>query len=90
MKTTYKQMFCAAALVALCLGPLGKAEAQTASPDFSKLDNVRSQLAYQRGIEAALWGMPAMDIISVYHAGQKHGADWNDVIYWSKPQDAKS
>lgn len=66
--------------------------AQTPAPalDFRKFDDVRSQLAHQRGIEAVLWGVPAVEIIGIHHAGRKNGADWNEVIYWSRPQDAKS
>lgn len=79
-------------LAALCVASFTNTDAQTATPtlDFRKFDDTRSQLAYQRGIEAVLWGVPAVEIIDIYHADKKNGADWNDVIYWSRPQDAKS
>ena len=44
------------------------------------------QLAYQRGVQAAIWGMPAVSIASLRHAVFRDlGARCNDVVYLSRP-----
>ena len=70
--------------LALSFGSIAAAGAQQAQllerPD---LDN---QLAYQRGIEAVIWSMPAISIREFWEAAFKdYGATWNDIILWSKP-----
>lgn len=68
--------------VRLCLvlgvGSVTAAGAQTTDLDY--------QLAYQRGIEAVIWSMPAISIREFGESAFKdYGASWNDVILFSKP-----
>jgi len=44
------------------------------------------RLAYQRGIEAVIWSMPAIGIRELQESGFKdYGISWNDVVLFSKP-----
>ncbi len=64
--------------LALCIGSVGSGRAQTADLDY--------QLAYQRGIEAVIWSMPAISIREFQESAFKdYGISWNDVVLWSKP-----
>jgi hypothetical protein len=64
--------------LALSAGSVGDVRAQTADLDY--------QLAYQRGIEAVIWSMPAISIREFQETAFKdYGVSWNDVILWSKP-----
>jgi hypothetical protein len=64
--------------VVLSCGSVAGARAQTTDLDY--------QLAYQRGIEAVIWSMPAISIREFQEAAFKdYGISWNDVILFSKP-----
>jgi hypothetical protein len=64
--------------VALSVGSVVGAQAQTTDLDY--------QLAYQRGIEAVIWSMPAISIREFQESAFKdYGISWNDVVLWSKP-----
>jgi hypothetical protein len=64
--------------LALSVGSVADVRAQTPDLDY--------QLAYQRGIEAVIWSMPAISIREFQEAAFKdYGISWNDVILWSKP-----
>jgi hypothetical protein len=64
--------------IALSCGSVAGARAQTSDLDY--------QLAYQRGIEAVIWSMPAISIREFQEAAFKdYGISWNDVILFSKP-----
>ena len=53
---------------------------------LSENPDLDNQLAYQRGIEAVIWSMPAISIRELWEASFKdYGATWNDVILWSEP-----
>lgn len=42
------------------------------------------QLAYQRGVQAVIWGMPAVSIATLRQATFRDlGARWNDIVYMS-------
>ena len=59
--------------LALSVGLVATAGAQTADLDY--------QLAYQRGIEAVIWSMPAISIREFQEAAFKdYGVSWNDVM----------
>jgi len=64
--------------LALSVGSVASATAQMTDLDY--------QLAYQRGIEAVLWSMPAISIRELQEAAFKdYGVTWSDVILWSRP-----
>jgi hypothetical protein len=64
--------------LALSVGSFAGARAQTPDLDY--------QLAYQRGIEAVIWSMPAISVREFRESAFKdYGASWNDIILWSKP-----
>lgn len=64
--------------LALSFGIATGARAQDTDLDY--------QLAYQRGIEAVIWSMPAISIREFQEtAFTDYGASWNDVILFSKP-----
>src|SRR6478736_4493834 len=46
------------------------------------------RMIYRRGVEAALWGMPLVNFDAMRQAYFRDaGAQYNDIIYWSKPSD---
>lgn len=64
--------------IALSVGSAAAVRAQNTDLDY--------QLAYQRGIEAMIWSMPAISIREFQESAFKdYGASWNDVVLWSKP-----
>jgi hypothetical protein len=45
---------------------------------------------HRRAVEAAIWGMPAVSMRSAINATKRDlGGDWNDVVYFSKPMEAR-
>jgi hypothetical protein len=40
---------------------------------------------YRRGVEAAIWGMPLVNVNAMRQAYFRAGAKYNDVIFWSNP-----
>jgi hypothetical protein len=64
--------------LAMSAGAGASARAQTTDLDY--------QLAYQRGIEAVIWSMPAISIREFQESAFKdYGISWNDVVLFSKP-----
>jgi hypothetical protein len=67
-------------IAALCLSlsPVANVRGQTVDLDY--------QLAYQRGIAAVIWSMPAISIREFQEAAFKdYDITWNDVLLFSKP-----
>jgi len=52
--------------------------------------NIKEQIIYQRGIEAAIWGMPAVNYQLMYDALAKINGDYNQVVIWPKLLDWKN
>jgi hypothetical protein len=53
-----------------------------------KPSSIKEQLVYQRGVETAIWGMPAVNYDLMLQAMlSKTSAKQNEVVYWSKPVD---
>lgn len=44
----------------------------------------------RRAVEAAIWGMPAVNYERMLQAATANGAKLNQVVYWSKPVNAKN
>ena len=55
-----------------------------------KLGNIKEQMIYQRGIEAAIWGMPAVNYQLMYDAMTKINGSYNQIVYWPKLLDWKN
>ncbi len=66
----------------------------TAPADISagsfKPANIKEQMVYQRGVEAAIWGMPVVNFQLMYAALQKINGSYNQVVYWPKLLDWKN
>jgi len=74
----------AAATMIGCNG--GKAtEARPDNASHSQNEEVGKRALDRRGIEAVIWGMPAVNYDLMYQAlvSQAHG-DFNQIVYWSK------
>ncbi len=44
----------------------------------------------RRGVEAVIWGMPAVNAELMFQAAKGAGADFNQVVYWSRPLNWKN
>lgn len=55
-----------------------------------KANNIKEQILYQRGIEAAIWGMPAVNFQLMYDALAKINGSYNQVVIWPKLLDWKN
>lgn len=42
---------------------------------------------HRRAVEAAIWGIPAVNTDLMFQAAKKAGAGENQIVYWSKPLD---
>jgi len=40
------------------------------------------RLLYRRAVEAAFWGMPAVNAQLMYDAVKQVGGDFNQIVYW--------
>jgi hypothetical protein len=75
--------------------PQTNAEQKTAQADTLqgggfKPANIREQMIYQRGIEAAIWGMPVVNYQSMYREFAKLHGTYNQIVYWPKLLDWKN
>jgi len=48
-------------------------------------DQLAERTLHRRAIEAVIWGMPAVNAQLMFDAGKKCGADYNQVVFWSRP-----
>ena len=71
-----------AALAFICTAASAQAQ------NFSADDLARRTFA-RRAVEAAIWGMPAVSMAGVRRSLQGIGADYNQVVYFSKPMEAR-
>ena len=50
--------------------------------------NIKEQMIYSRAIEAAIWGMPAVNYdLMLQEMLTKTSAKQNEIVYWSRPAD---
>lgn len=61
----------------------------TATTAF-KPANIKEEILYQRGVEAAIWGMPAVNFQLMYDALEKINGNYNQVVIWPKLLDWKN
>ena len=60
------------------------AGAQTSSPE-----DLARRTIERRAVEAAIWGMPAVSMVGVRKSLAGIGADFNQVVYFSQPLEAR-
>ena len=66
-----------------------KVDKQETGSETLKL-SIQEQMIHRRGVEAAVWGMPIEGTRGLLLAARKDlGADWNDVVYFSKPMESR-
>ena len=52
--------------------------------------NTQEQMIHRRAVEAAVWGMPIEGTRGLLLAARNDlGADWNDIVYLSKPMESR-
>ena len=74
----------AAAALLLSLPPALTQEAGPAGRDATE---VAERLTQSRAMEAAIWGMPAVNTELMLQEAMKIGAKPHDVVYWGRPLD---
>jgi hypothetical protein len=67
-----------AALTLVCVTTSAPAQ------NFSSADLTRRTIE-RRAVEAAIWGMPLVNVDAMRQAYFRAGAKYNDVIFWSNP-----
>lgn len=55
-----------------------------------KPSNIKEEILYQRGVEAAIWSMPAVNFQLMYDAFDKLNGNYNQVVIWTKLLDWKN
>ena len=58
--------------------------------DVFKPADIKEQILYQRGVETAIWGMPAVNYQLMYDAFAKLNGNYNQVVIWPKLLDWKN
>src|SRR5689334_10041935 len=61
-----------------------------AQPDSRAAAELRERSIERRAIEAAIWGMPAVNYERMLQAAMANGAKLNQVVYWSRPVNSKN
>ncbi|HEY1123218.1 MAG TPA: DUF1254 domain-containing protein [Haloferula sp.] len=56
---------------------------------FTK-EQLTERAIHRRAVEAIIWGMPAVNYERMLQAAAESGAKLNQVVYWSKPVNAKN
>ncbi len=57
---------------------------QTAAPAFTA-EQLTERTIHRRAVEAVIWGMPAVNAELMFQAMGGAKADFNQVVYWSRP-----
>jgi len=70
-------------LILLAGAVLGSA---AVAQEYSAEDLARRSVE-RRGVEAVIWGMPAVNLEILFQERHKVKADWNQVLYWSRLPD---
>jgi len=67
------------------LGVVVTAQARTSTPEELQRRSIE-----RRAVEAAIWGMPAVNYERMLQAATANGAKLNQVVYWSRPVNWKN
>lgn len=76
-------------LPGLALGLFLNSPAITHAQNFSP-EELHHRAVERRAVEAVIWGMPAVNYERMLQAAAEHGAKLNQVVYWSRPVNAKN
>lgn len=66
------------------------ARGSSAMHEPSDAADAKAQLLRCRAVEAVIWGMPAVNFERMLQAAEGNGAKLNQVVYWSRPVNAKN
>ena len=84
------------AAIAVCLAALAGCSS-TSDPTWGRADSarlgsagvsaarVRNRAVHRRAVEAVIWGMPAVNAQLMFDALAPANADFNQIVYWSRP-----
>lgn len=64
--------------------------AQEKVPSAFTTEQLTDRAIHRRAVEAVIWGMPAVNFERMLQAASVQGANSNQVVYWSKPVNAKN
>ncbi len=67
----------------------GKIDSNEVNSNIAKVTDWEYQMAYQRGVEAVNWAIPAVSMISMRNGNFSLGGGYNTVYWISKPPTAK-
>lgn len=65
-------------------------KSDTAMEKEFKPENLKEQMMYQRAVEAAIWGIPAVNFQLMYKQMEKINGSYNQVVYWPQLLDWKN
>lgn len=60
---------------------ISKETENTAATGF-KAQNLTEQMVFQRAVDAAIWGIPAVNFQLMYKQLEKLGGTYNQIVYW--------
>ena len=64
--------------------------AMTTQAQAFSADELHRRAVERRAVEAVIWGMPAVNYERMLQAASANGAKLNQVVYWSRPVNAKN
>jgi hypothetical protein len=66
----------------------------SAVPDSAKVTfkpaNIKEEIAYQRGVASAIWGIPAVNYQLMFREMEKLNGGYNQIVFWPKLLDWKN
>ena len=71
--------------IALCGALVATTKAQEDKPGSFTSAELAERTLHRRAIEAVIWGMPAVNAELMFQAMKDAKADFNQVVYWSRP-----
>jgi hypothetical protein len=72
-----------------CQNQTAESGKPTATAQILSPEDLSRQTIQRRGVEAAVWGMPAVSMAGVRKSLAGIGADYNQIVYFSKPLEAR-
>src|SRR6478672_5931673 len=76
-------------LINVTLGLLLGVSTSACAQKFSA-EELSDRAIHRRAVEAVIWGMPAVNYERMLQAASDNGAKLNQVVYWSRPVNAKN
>jgi hypothetical protein len=53
-------------------------------------EEINGRTIKRRGVEAVIWGMPAVNFDRMFQAMAAAHGGWNQIVYWSRPSTWKN